>query len=164
MAWMVAACAGEDFSRSAACSGRGPSTEAEEDTACRPVESFADCEVAPSAPDLGASGADDGRGERGSGAASAPAHGHGDPPSTAHPSSRGHQREGGPATEDAGASPAIMVLPPSYLYPIPNNAAAAKAGVLIGDGTENGIRERAGDLLSAESLAVHLWGRSWQNQ
>lgn len=58
----------------------------------------------------------------------------------------------------------MMILPPSYLYPIPNNAVAAIEGSLIGDGMENGIRERAGDFFSAESLATHLWGRSWQGQ
>lgn len=62
-----------------------------------------------------------------------------------------------------GASPAVaatrvMLLPPSYLYPVPNNA----EGDLIGDGGEEGVRERAGRFFSEESLAAHLWGRSWQ--
>ena len=62
-----------------------------------------------------------------------------------------------------GISPAVaaarvMLLPPSYLYPIPNNA----EGDLIGDGGEDGVRERSGRFFSDESLAAHLWGRSWQ--
>lgn len=57
-----------------------------------------------------------------------------------------------------------MILPPSYLYPIPNNAAAAKDGRLVGDGVESGVRERAGNFFSPESLAAHLWGRSWQGK
>ena len=62
-----------------------------------------------------------------------------------------------------GASPAVaaarvMLLPPSYLYPVPNNVESD----LIGDGGEEGIRDRAGGFFSEESLAAHLWGRSWQ--
>ncbi|CAM9778082.1 unnamed protein product [Laminaria digitata] len=63
-----------------------------------------------------------------------------------------------------GTSPAVaaaarvMLLPPSYFYPVPNNA----EGNLIGNGGEDGVRERAGRFFSEESLAAHLWGRSWQ--
>lgn len=67
-----------------------------------------------------------------------------------------------PAT--AAALSSVMVLPPSYLYPIPNNAAEAKDGRLVGDGIESGVRERAGDFFSPESLAAHLWARSWQSK
>ncbi|CAN0375651.1 unnamed protein product, partial [Ectocarpus sp. 8 AP-2014] len=69
---------------------------------------------------------------------------------------------GGATAATLAATPPAMILPPSYLYPVPNNAAAAKAGLLIGDGTESGVRERVGGYLSSESLAAHLWGRSWQ--
>ncbi|CAM9490094.1 unnamed protein product [Hapterophycus canaliculatus] len=159
MAWMVTASAGEDFSCSAVCSGR--STRAEENAdrraaACDGARSDAD------GPRSGGSGADDGVGGGGSGCASALAQGRGDIPTRTHPSSTCRRSEGVPATTAVAAPPAVMILPPSYLYPIPNNAAEAKAGVLIGDGMENGVRERAGGFISAESLAVHLWARSWQ--
>lgn len=53
----------------------------------------------------------------------------------------------------------MMVLPPSFFYPVPNDT----KGCLIGDGGEDGIRAgRAGRFLSEESLAAHLWGKSWQ--
>lgn len=67
------------------------------------------------------------------------------------------------APPPAGPPPVMMVLPPSYLYPIPNNAVGATEGSLIGDGMESGVHERAGEFFAAESLAAHLWGRSWQD-
>lgn len=52
-----------------------------------------------------------------------------------------------------------MVLPPSYFYPVPNNT----TGDLIGDGREDGIRAAgAGRWFREESLAAHLWAKSWQ--
>ncbi|CAM9368441.1 unnamed protein product [Scytosiphon promiscuus] len=167
MAWMVTACAGEDFSRSTVCTGSSTSIRAEDFAACRPDEPLAACEADPSDADASGRrglGAGAGGGGEGSGTSSAPAHGHDDPSTTTHPPSTSHKSDGTSASTVAAIPTAIMILPPSYLYPIPNNAAAAKAGVLIGDGRESGIRERAGDLLSSESLAVHLWGRSWQHQ
>lgn len=62
------------------------------------------------------------------------------------------------AASPAAAAARVMLLPPSYLYPVPNNA----EGDLIGDGREDGVRDRAGHFFSVESLAAHLWGRSWQ--
>lgn len=84
-------------------------------------------------------------------------------------SSQGHQGRGDTADTAAAAPPAAappvaMVLPPSYLYPIPNNAVAATDDLLIGDGMESGVRERAGSFFAEESLAAHLWGRSWQGK
>lgn len=168
MAWMVTASAQENLSCSAVCSGRSTGTSATQtNNACRPDQSSAAREVVD--PDSNerdpcGPGADNGGGRGGSGAASTLARGHSDSSVAAHPSSTCDRNEEGSATTAAAAAPAaaVMILPPSYLYPIPNNAAAAKAGVLIGDGTESGVHERAGDFIFAESLAVHLWGRSWQ--
>lgn len=52
-----------------------------------------------------------------------------------------------------------MVLPPSYFYPVPNNT----TGDLIGNGREDEIRASgAGRWFREESLAAHLWAKSWQ--
>lgn len=62
-----------------------------------------------------------------------------------------------------------MVFPPSYFYPVPNSA----EGDLIGDGEEDVIRAGGngssggvggsiGVWLREESLAAHLWAKSWQ--
>lgn len=51
-----------------------------------------------------------------------------------------------------------MVLPPSFFYPVPNNV----KGDSIGDGAEDGVRKRVETFFSDESLAAHLWAKSWQ--
>lgn len=53
---------------------------------------------------------------------------------------------------------AVMILPPSYFYPVPNDV----EGDLVGDGNEAGVIDRIGRYFSRESLAAHLWAKSWQ--
>ena len=52
----------------------------------------------------------------------------------------------------------VMILPPSYFYPVPNNV----VGDLVGDGSDRGVFDRAGHYFARESLAAHLWAKSWQ--
>lgn len=77
---------------------------------------------------------------------------------------RGDAADTAAAAPPAAAPPVAMVLPPSYFYPIPNNAVVATGDLLIGDGMESGVRERAERFFGEESLAAHLWGRSWQGK
>lgn len=94
-----------------------------------------------------------------------------DVPATGSGCSDGSNAGGGGDSPSAGFADAagppvmmMMILPPSYLYPIPNNAVGATEGSLVGDGMESGVRERAGEFFASESLAAHLWGRSWQGK
>lgn len=67
------------------------------------------------------------------------------------------------AAAESGVETAIttvLVLPPSYFYPVRNDV----KGDLIGDGNEHGVHERAGRFFAKESLAAHLWGKSWQDR
>lgn len=149
MAWMVASAAGE--------SGFGANGEAEE---CVLGRSGATSAVHREIPASG-SGCSDGNGGFAGTAAKA---------SSCASSPLSHESHGSAGTTAATTAPSaagslvMMVLPPSYLYPVPNNAVAATEGSLVGDGSESGVRERAGDFFSAESLAAHLWGRSWQGK
>ena len=53
---------------------------------------------------------------------------------------------------------AVMILPPCYFYPVPNDV----EGDLVGDGNEGGVIDRVGRYFSRESLPAHLWAKSWQ--
>ncbi|CAM9411651.1 unnamed protein product [Choristocarpus tenellus] len=55
----------------------------------------------------------------------------------------------------------VMVFPPAFFYPIPNNA----PGDMVGE--EGGIAmilAKCKGFLQEESLAAHLWARSWQQK
>lgn len=65
-----------------------------------------------------------------------------------------------PGTDASSGPSTTMVLPPSYFYPVPNDM----EGDLLGDGSEGGIESgRAGQFFREESLAAHLWAKSWQS-
>ncbi|CAM9921456.1 unnamed protein product [Discosporangium mesarthrocarpum] len=53
----------------------------------------------------------------------------------------------------------VMILPPSFFYPVPNDAPPG----LLGDGSKHGLLARLKMHLHQESLAVHLWAKSWQH-
>ncbi|CAM9629385.1 unnamed protein product [Ectocarpus sp. 8 AP-2014] len=154
MAWMVSSATGEDGAAPGTTDSSGTTSTAQEEIFHSTGTAALDTDV------FGGGGGDSGRGGDGGGSATFGASSRCSP-------NRRRADDNTTVTATAAtlaATPPAMILPPSYLYPVPNNAAAAKAGLLIGDGTESGVRERVGGYLSSESLAAHLWGRSWQQQ
>lgn len=73
-----------------------------------------------------------------------------------------HMPSSSPAYETSDAIVSTtMVLPPSYFYPVPNDI----KGDLVGNGRGDAIRAaRAGEFFREESLAAHLWAKSWQQE
>lgn len=169
MAWMVASAQGKaagDFGAFGKAEEVGPGCRGATGAATSASEKEAAPSTGSGCSDGKGSGGGDGGGDSSSaGVAVAAA---GEACSVASPTSSPFSREAqgaaGTRATTAGPPAVMMILPPSYLYPIPNNAVAAKEGTLIGDGMESGVRERAGDFFAAESLAAHLWGRSWQGK
>ncbi|CAN0053305.1 unnamed protein product [Ectocarpus fasciculatus] len=165
MAWMVSSATGEDGATPPATTGdSGTSSTAEEDIFHSAGTAARDTARVPGSDVLGGGGGgSDGSGGATFGTSSfcSPNRRRADNNTTV---TAAPAAAAAAAVATLAATPPAMILPPSYLYPVPNNAAAAKAGLLIGDGTESEVRERVGGYLSSESLAAHLWGRSWQQQ
>lgn len=70
-----------------------------------------------------------------------------------------HEQASPRADDEGVGTTTVMVLPPSSFYPVPNDV----KGDLIGDGSPRVVWERVRQCLSKESLAAHLWGKSWQS-